>query len=638
MKRTGLVAVFAVLLIVAGTAAVTSVDRVDFQSNSAFFDGETFVISYLSDFSTDQIDVFLDQDDLSDAADGEVDQDLSISVESQNTFAEYSISDSVEQDLVNLEPIKSDRFSSSDEADDWAVQNCYDIGQNGNIQYVVQSTLTFTGTKYEVYCARYNGEWGPIGNIQTPRELFETSWRVETDGESAQTATLSNADIGEGRTTRIGDHVIVEWNGNADLGRNPPNPGDEGAAALYIRTANDWRIISESRYDNWDNYVRDTLPTRYDDWAKGSIDQDELRREIQSRAETASSEYSSSDLAMASTSGDASSGHLRLNMDGELAWPQFSVYVDACEDDGQDECDAYIRVNKPVGTPEIVSTDGDRFGEMESGTVSMTVENVGDGDGSFSARIRSCSSGFGFDDSQKTRSVSEGGTVDYQFDVSFQTDADSEVTGQCTLEVANQEGFAVTDTVEVVGIPEETCQPGERFHRVDDRGRYTIYQCSEDGMDISVVEECSLDEIAQIVDGKLQCVEEEVPPPDGEGLWDQLTSSVSSTVSNIVDTVTSPFENLLRTVGLIAAIVAFGLAFNVVTHPRMEAVISVIAAAVPVSEEVIRAVLGVAVGVLAAYLVFDVLTSWWFYLLLIVGGAAYLYLRGPIRAVSSLAT
>ncbi|NUB91110.1 hypothetical protein HT576_08760 [Haloterrigena sp. SYSU A121-1] len=626
VRRFGLVAVFATLFVIAGTAAVTSVDRIDFQSNSDFFGNEAFVISYLSDFSTDKIDVVLGQSDLSDAADGEVSQDLSIFVESQNTYAEYSIADSVEQDLVNLEPIKSDPLSSSDTADDWAVQHCYDIGQNGNIQYVVQSTLTFTGTKYEVYCARYNGEWGPIGNIQTPRELFETTWQVEADDEPAQTPTLSNNDIGEGRTTRIGDHVVVQWDGNVDLGRDPPNPGDEGAAALYVRTANDWRVISASRYDDWDTYVRDTLVTRYDDWAEGSISQDELRREIQSRAESAASVYSSSDLATASTSGDASSGHLRLNMDGELAWPQFTVYVDGAE---------YVRVEKPVGTPEIVSTDGDRFGELESGTVSMTVENVGDGDGSFSARIQSCSSGFGFDDVQQTEDVAESSTVTYEFDVSLLTDADDEVSGQCTVEVANQEGFAVTDDVEVTGIPEQTCTPGERFDQVDANGVYTIYECTEDGSDYFVDEECGHGEETDIVDDELQCVEEEVPPDD-DGLLERVTNGVGNVVEDVTAAITNPFNNMLRLVGLVAAVVVFVLMFNVATHPWLESFAALTASVLPLSEDQTQYLVGIVLGLIGAWLAYDVFTSWAFYVGLAVVTVVYLYIRGPLQALDML--
>ncbi len=597
--RVSVLAVLTLLLVGGVTAAVTSVDSIQFDSNSKFFSGEVFVIQYISNFDTDRIDVVLSSNDLEQAADGEVDQDLSIDVVQQDTAALYSISPSGEPRLGNLELTTAEK-STFEELDRWAWDTCYDINGDGGKEYAYESVLTWSGTVYRGYCARENGFYGPVGRITKDREVFTTEWRVEASGESAQTATLSNGDTGRGVVSDIGDHVKVRWDGNLDTGEEAP-PADKEYALHGNQFEDGWRIIDRGRYADWRQHVRD-LDTAYEQWRDGDRSRDYLQNQLDTATEQAAAEYTGSPLTSAETvSSTYTDGQLRLEMDTDLAYPSFTVYVDGAE---------YVSVSKPVGRPEITSTNGDEFGELDTGYVTGTVRNVGDGEGSFAGRLTSCSDGFSFDSTQRTQRVDPGASVTYEFPVSFTSTGDQdEVGGSCTIEVTDtgsgERDFA---TAAVTGVQENECSPGERFSKVASGGQHVIYQCSEDGMTFTEVERCEQGEEARQIDSELQCV---VPDgPDGPGLIDRLGAALGDLGESVDQAVLQPFRDINNMINVVVTFVAALLGFGL---GRNE-----LAAVADIQSERYRLVLGI---IFAA----------------VLGAFAYVFIASPVVKIAIVA-
>lgn len=606
------------ILSTVATAAVTSVDSISFDSNSEFFDGQTFVIEYTSSFTTDAIDVFLSSSQLSEAADGETDQSLSLDVAAQNVHARYSIQDTNQRDVHDLTLISQQHDTWAD-ADNWAANHCYDIDEDGANEYFGKEVLAWDGKDVKAYCATQSSKRAAIGDISTPDEIFRTDWQLEASGENPETCTLSNADIGAGRRTSCGDHVVIEWTGNVDTGNAAPVADDELAGHSNSFT-NGWRVLSEHSYDNWDTLVRG-LSSRYEDWGTGSIAKDTLQSDIDSTTDQAVSPYTQSPLYDATVVDDSlNSGQLRLDLEDVLAWPTFTIYVDGAE---------YIQVEKPVGQPAIASTNSPvDVPEIGGGTVEFTARNVGDADGSFSGRIRSCSTGFQFDDTQITRTVPAASTTDYQFDVSFtSTGTEQDVSGSCTVEVVNQEGTSATASVSVNGIQENECTPGERFDGVDN-GDVVIYRCSEDGLSAEIVERCSDEEEAGTKDGRLTCVEKDIDDPS-TGVLDELGNAVDAFAADVSQLVSNPFSDWNRAVNVAAVLVAFVLGFQVTRSALIEPFVDNVSAVFGVAAPLVTFAIGVLAGVLLAWVVYAFIASIWVKLGLLVVGlvAAYLYLQ-----------
>lgn len=496
-RKLGGVILTLVLLAAVGAGAVTSIDKISFDSNSEFFDGDVFVIDYTSSFDTDKIDVFLSSSQLSDTADGETDQSLQLDVTAQDVAAEYSIQDSARRNVVDLTLVK-ERHDTHDDAEAWALNTCYDIDEDGAKEYYWKEVLAWDGKDVVGYCATISGIRATIGDIRNPREIFQSTWTLEADGETPQQCVLSNGDAGNGVMTNCGDHVKIRWQGNLDTGQTPPGVDDELAAHSNAYT-NGWRVVSEVRYDQWDGDIRG-LSSDYQDWAQGTIAKDTLQSDIDNAADRAVSPFSQSELHDAIVADSSvNTGKLKLVLDDVLAYPRFTIYVDGAD---------FIRVTKTVGEPRIIKpVPAADVQEIGGGTVSFQVENVGTREGSFSSRITQCSSGFSFDDAQVTKTVAQGATASYKFGVSFtSTGTDAEVSGTCTIE-AKDTGSGETDTatVSLTGVQSNECTPGERISGIKN-GNPAIYECV-DGFTTKLMEVCDDDEEVGTEGGTLTCVE-----------------------------------------------------------------------------------------------------------------------------------
>jgi len=488
-RKTGILILALALFTGFTTATITSVDSITYNSNNDFFNGEVFAISVSSDQATDKIDIHLDESELDQVTDGDVNQYLTIDFTHQNTELRYSTTPS--SNLRRVEtfvPYHEQGFESKDAAITGIKASCYDLNLNGEgsgvyNQYYDAGSFSY---KWEIYCFQNDRNLGIPAYVDNPDEIFTTNVELQASGKTVQTATLSNGDAGSGRTTDLGQHAKIMWNGNLATGASKPD--NSRILALHgNRYSGSWRIINEDAYEDYKTYIQggsafDTLQ----DWAAGMHSGWKAAEWINDKAWTAAEVDTSSDLAYSTVEDSGfTSGAFTYDTEDLLVYPTFTVYVDAGED-------GYIEVSKPTGEPTIVSSSGSEIEELGTGEVSATVRNVGDGQGSFSARLTSCSDGFTFSDDQRTKTVFPGNSVSYSFDVSFQSTSSDrqEISGSCTVQVKGVEESDST-SVSITGIQASECTAGEQSISVNENGLYEIYECKQNEQGKFLVKTCN---------------------------------------------------------------------------------------------------------------------------------------------------
>lgn len=472
--------------------------QVTYDSNSPFFDGEVLQADYVADSSTDKINAYWTEDELQSKTGEYIQDSVSIEVEKTDTSAEYRFQDGDYRPISYVEAVESPAQTWEEDAVEWGRNNCFDISGDGSSNrgsdYVIGSG--FFGN-YFVYCTQEYSRLGSVGDIATPQPQFSTTWSVQAGSKEPQECTVSNNEVGSGKQTRCTDNVLIKWSGTNSL-RNAPVADDE--LILHDNDlADGFRVIEEERYGNWRQEMESSngLIDELEQLRDGEISPTDVN-DINNQASEAYKEYSSSPLADARFSGTSiNAGSMTLDTSYELLWPEFTVYIDGAD---------YITVEKPVGEPRIQSTSSTDINEIGGGSVSMTVENVGDYEGSFSGRVKSCSPEFEPTDTVKTQTVASGDSTVFEFMVSFSSQSNTrEVSGDCTLEVENSDSSVVkTSTVGLTGIQESECTPGDSLRAVVD-GNQAIQECGSDGLPGDIIEVCDDGEQVENVEGQLQC-------------------------------------------------------------------------------------------------------------------------------------
>nr|C0HM55.1 RecName: Full=Fusexin 1; Short=Fsx1; Flags: Precursor [uncultured archaeon] len=529
MRRAALILAF-VLFIGLSSATVTSADSITYNSGtSEFFDGDVFAIEVTADQSTDEIDIYLGASELSEKTDGEVNQDLSIEFTHQDSKLKYSTSTSDElRDIVTLTTYYEDGFDTEQDAIDAIKSDCYDLNQNGNGsgRYSRYYSVTSPVYDYEIYCFQKNEKLATPAYIDNPDEIFTAKAELQAGDKTIQSATLSNGDAGDGTVTDLGDSKI-SWNGNLDLGASEPE--NSRVIALYSNDfENGWRIGNKQSYEDYKTFIGGG--DAYDlliDWQDGTYTASEVEDElVNTDANQAVEEASSSttDLVNAKVKDSSlDTGSFVYDTPELLSYPSFTVYVDAGEN-------GYIEVTKPTGDPDIISTSSTEIKEGDEGTVTATVENVGDGEGEFSGRLSSCGEGFSIVDDQNTKNVGAGESVTYSFDVAFSSvsSESKEISGSCTFEVNGVESSDST-SVSVTGIQQSECNPGDQRREKNENDRWEIYTCQDNGLTYEYDVTCAEDEKAVAQgDNQFSCEKQD----DDSGGGDN-TGSDSGLFSNL---------------------------------------------------------------------------------------------------------
>lgn len=530
-----------VLAVPSVAGSVTSADIIEYESEgSDFFDGPIVLLSTTSNYDTNEFHFQLDNQDYEQiGVDGEAHDEVTVEITNQNTEAIYSLRDTGLQSIYRFEPVEERLDINEFDSKEQIIQTietshlqdtCYDISGDGTFNgedYYATDAWTWTGRKVDVYCVKAGKPLGSVGEISSsPRDVFETKWEVRNDRGMIEQATISNGDMGPSVTQQLGPNIKVMFTGAASTGRNSPVPTDE----LILHNNRDgFKIIQRGDYQTYTSNI-DDLIFNLEKWGKGQLQRDNVVQSINSDAIDTASEHTSSEfqagndpdgdgtseVAGYSFSGSSiQSGELRLAIDG-LMYPEFTVAARACRHSPGDTCNAFIQIEKTVGKPDIVSSDGASFSELQTGEVSVTYRNVGNAEGSFEARVTQCGGQFTVSGLANKATLIPGESTTAQFPISFSSTDTSrtEFSDQCTLQVKETTtGETVATTVSVEASQKQECTPGEKFRDwevVEEDGQnvkqYTVYQCNSKGTQAEPVKTCDPGEVAEPqADGSYSC-------------------------------------------------------------------------------------------------------------------------------------
>lgn len=518
--------------------SIVSADYIQYESNSDFFDGDPVLkLVYDTSSTAEDINAELSAQEIADDINREVTQSLSISVSNVQNTIRYDLQKGGRYRVASLEKYSS-RSDSLAELRDEAQKVCYDLNGDQTLQVKQPGESVSNGeyveaviggqdgqllsNDYGLVCYRVVQPYGQAAEIGNGDLETSAEFTVQAEGKESQSATVSNSDIGEGQTTRLGDNVLIQWKNNLDTGQAKPRTSDE--LALYQGNRQGWKLIRESSYSSYQSHLESQVVDNLRDAAqvegtdgKPVFDRDrteDILNQHNDLAADAGDTYTAADLQSGEfTSSSFSSASIEYTPQTAIAFPAFSIYIDAVQ---------YFTVEKPVGQPQFESVSGGEVPETGTGQVTAQIRNTADFEGTFTARIKSCSEGFTSTDLTREKTHGPGETLDYVFDVAFTSDSsEKEVSGSCTVEVKNADGTTtLTQDASLTGISESTCTPGQRFKDIEG-GSTQVRLCDSDGVGSTLVEECTSDEQVARVDGELQCVEENTR----DGSTDQDTDS-----------------------------------------------------------------------------------------------------------------
>jgi len=370
-----------------------------------------------------------------------------------------------------------------------------DFDEDGVLDASFDTRLTLTGLKNDVYCVRWNGHFGRTAALTSGDKIFTSEWELQAEGKETQTVTISNSNAGKS-TYKMGEYAVISTSGALSSGVSPPSTSN--VYVVHSNTLDDgWRVISRSRYQEWNQYVRNQLMDDITQWQEGTLinGSDAVESKANQRARRAYEQFDGAEITSGISVEDTSwsSGTFVYDTSEVLGFSRMQIYIDAGPD-------GYVEVSKPVGEARIVSSSGTEVSEFDSDTVSVTFENVAGSEGSFTGQVESCSNSFTYEGVTKRATVDSGSQETFEFKVSFASDSNQEekVNGQCELAVTNAEGSTVSTSVDVVGEQKTECTEGSENVRVLENGTEAIVKCT-DGFNTEIVEECESNEEARLV-------------------------------------------------------------------------------------------------------------------------------------------
>ena len=639
--KASIPALFLLCFVASAAASVNSVDTITFEEGS-----QKLHIGYTSSFTTDEINVYLGEDDIESETGAVAEDPISFSVSNQETYAKYPTQDTGLESITGWDAVKT-TVGSKQEVWDWVTTNCADVDDAGETTVDGYGTTGAdavakewynwaTGSSsYDIYCWQRNDYYGNVADIGSPDEIFRTEWRLQSGDKNPQTAVITNGVGGAGRTSNLGRHATIRWDGSLSTGENPPLVDDE--LALHKNSfENGWRIISERRYNEYQNFVQGTAYDLLQEW--GSSDakdftEDNIENEMNSKAEDAASEFTESPLSDAEVLDSSfQEGIFKVGMARTNQYPKFDIEIDS-------GTQAYASVYRPVGKPEIVGTSSAEFGELGEGTFSVQVKNAGQDEGSFSARTDSCGDYFSGNSLQNTKEVSPGETASFDFRVSFTSTrlSQSEFSDQCQVVVEDTgSGEEVSASVSVTATQEDECTQGEETKREEEvNGEMvdTIYSCTN-GLKLEQDEVCDVDEEARYIDDDVQyeCRDEDSPPGTGGGSgwtvpglgWqvDNPFGGIQSIWSGNAGALTYA-QILLSFIGFLGGFALGGVFIG-------KYVDGLTTEFIPVGDSAVRLGLGLIIGGLVFVTVYQLVTNPLGFLLTVLGliGIFYLYVSG----------
>jgi hypothetical protein len=200
-----------------------------------------------------------------------------------------------------------------------------------------------------------------------------------------------------------------------------------------------------------------------------------INTKVTNAAKSATFSGFSVDIISSSISG----GALKIKLDNLIRFPLFRLFVDS----------DYLELLIKYGKPQITCpTDKLTFNAGETGKVTVKATNIGDAEGGFNIRVKSCGTGFEAGDTKALTLASKASS-----DVTLKVTSDvpeNVLTGSCVIEMKeswSQE--TATCNVQLESNPLASCTAGNKW--CDYSGSDSVIMECKSGKE-AIVEKCLL--------------------------------------------------------------------------------------------------------------------------------------------------
>lgn len=489
---------FLTLCIPLTSGAVGGLSEATIRSNFFGFE-KAWIVDFVSDgFTTDRIDAFFTPSDFEDESGTATKQSLRISAKTRPTSCEWSLKEdtSSNPDIYEYEPITDSEWFWNENVNTVNQRLASEMGCAilPGTSFEWKAVTTFGAGKTTVWCVKINEKLATVGQFKNKFTRAETDWTVTAEGKSPQKATISNSDIGDGKSSSIGDRVFVQWQGFAGTGKSCPLTED--SIPIHSNNFNDgWKVASRGNYDSYARF-HSQISDKIGDWSDGRLTTENFRSQLSSFANGAI--QSDSDFGGFRTiSSSVSNGKISVDLGEQIVYPQFRLIIDA----------DYLELDIPSGEPELskdflgkcLPGKEVKFTEGSAGILKVEANNIGEGEGGFNVRVVSCSNGFSSSTPSRELILDEGDSkiIDFQI-IGSTTQNQAKLTGSCTIEMKEsltQETDTCVFDTELTQIRE--CPPPEFSCGVNDAGFHTIRECNSQGTGLDLIETCLAGEVCR---------------------------------------------------------------------------------------------------------------------------------------------
>ena len=506
-----IIILISLILTIPAFAYITGLSKVDVQIDNVFGDGGKLWLLEWNGLTADKISGTMSASELTAeaGADGKTDQSFTLSMDTSDEYIVYKFSqDPTLRPITKVELISKEYWfweKSYADMQTEAKSVCVDISTYGNS--IVYKTYGSLNTHYGYYCAKWSEQLGTTTNIKNPFVHFKTDWSLAVSGQTTLTTTISSdQNVGSGTSTKLGNNILIQWQGSLVSGITPPTPGGK-VLGLHSNTFG-WRVIDDKNYDTWNNYLQNSLINCIFDWAwekttKASCESASNQKATQGVISTQNEEfigYQISDTTF-------TNGQFKIiPKDFKITIPSFRILIDG----------DYLKLVIPTGKPSIVSITSPKFREDGTGHIDATIKNIGSGDGYFESRIISCTEGFepSYQTNTQLFKTGEQKTISLYLSGSS-TSTTKTITGTCTVEVkdtTSQEKATKDVSVSFDQVTE--CIAGNRRKAICGSGEsctpgnWVVKECNADGMTEKIILECKANEELEFVgDSNYKCVQ-----------------------------------------------------------------------------------------------------------------------------------
>lgn len=330
---------------------------------------------------------------------------------------------------------------------------------------------------YEFRYCIYKERVGTKGVFNNPTTKFEADISLSVGGDTQQETISSDQS-----SVNFGNVATATWTGNLVTGEALPT-NINNYVAIKELSSNMWKIVRESTYDDYDDTepIADNNLNNLDDtsWSD-DIEYYEIENAV-SGVNYASNIVMSSDASYSEnyfSEFNEDTGNFIVTLDRSLGNPNIVFRVKA----------SWIGIVIPVGEPSIISLNSESFGSGETGNIEVEVKNIGDVEGTFSAKLVDCQPFNVISTSATTRvtlSPEEIGKMIITLDAGSTSD---DISQDCKIEVydVNDPSIMTISSVNVAMTTAKVCTPG----KISVEGNL-IKKCNDEGSRLKTIEKCN---------------------------------------------------------------------------------------------------------------------------------------------------